>query len=67
MDCDEISADWAAQRIKGLNLSKALADGVRRALGLKRGGRRRQKFDQILSLSAPGTQHDVGRRRPQNL
>jgi protoporphyrinogen oxidase len=37
MDCDEISADWAAQRIKGLNLSKALADGVRRSLGLKGG------------------------------
>jgi protoporphyrinogen oxidase len=30
MDCDEISADWAAQRIKGLNLSKAspMASGV---------------------------------------
>ncbi len=39
MDCDEISADWAAQRIKGLNLGKALADGVRRSLGIKpRGG-----------------------------
>jgi protoporphyrinogen oxidase len=24
MDCDEISADWAAQRIRGFNLSKAL-------------------------------------------
>ena len=35
MDCGEISADWAAQRIRGLNLSKALADGVRRSLGLK--------------------------------
>jgi protoporphyrinogen oxidase len=34
MDCDEISADWAAQRIKGLNLAKALADGLRRSLGL---------------------------------
>jgi protoporphyrinogen oxidase len=32
MDCDEISADWAAQRIKGLNLLKALVDGVRRSL-----------------------------------
>jgi len=31
MDCDEISADWAAQRIKGLNLAKALADGLRRS------------------------------------
>ncbi|MGH6936852.1 MAG: NAD(P)/FAD-dependent oxidoreductase [Methylocella sp.] len=35
MDCDEISADWAAQRIKGLNLSKALMDGVKRSLGFK--------------------------------
>src|SRR5580693_5666325 len=35
MDCDEISADWAAQRIKGLNLAKALIDGVKRSLGLK--------------------------------
>jgi protoporphyrinogen oxidase len=35
MDCDEISADWAAQRINGLNLSKALVDGVKRSLGLK--------------------------------
>jgi len=39
MDCDKISADWAAQRIKGLNLSKAFIDGVRRSLGFKpRGG-----------------------------
>ena len=39
MDCDEISADWAAQRIKGLNLSKAIIDGVKRSLGFKpRGG-----------------------------
>ncbi|MCI0736012.1 MAG: NAD(P)/FAD-dependent oxidoreductase, partial [Beijerinckiaceae bacterium] len=36
MDCDDISADWAAQRIKGLNLSKALLDGLQRSLGLKR-------------------------------
>jgi protoporphyrinogen oxidase len=35
MDCDAISADWAAQRIKGLDLSKALADGLRRSLGIK--------------------------------
>lgn len=33
MSCDEISADWAAQRIKGLNLRAALMDGVRRSLG----------------------------------
>jgi protoporphyrinogen oxidase len=35
MDCDEISADWAAQRIKGLNLSKAIVDGLKRSLRLK--------------------------------
>ncbi|MEI6874681.1 MAG: NAD(P)-binding protein, partial [Spirochaetota bacterium] len=30
MDCDEISADWAAQRIKGLSLGAAVRDGLRR-------------------------------------
>jgi protoporphyrinogen oxidase len=35
MDCDAISADWAALRIKGLNLSKAIIDGVARSLGFK--------------------------------
>jgi protoporphyrinogen oxidase len=38
MSCDEISADWAAQRIKGLDLATAVIDGVARSLGLKRGG-----------------------------
>ena len=37
MNCDEISADWAAQRIKGLNLGAAIFDGLRRSLGLKKG------------------------------
>jgi protoporphyrinogen oxidase len=36
MDCAEISADWAAQRIKGLSLGKAVFDGVKRSLGLGR-------------------------------
>jgi protoporphyrinogen oxidase len=35
MGCDEISVDWAAQRIKGLSLSAALMDGLRRSLGLR--------------------------------
>ena len=39
MSCDEISADWAAQRIKGLNLATAVIDALTRSLGLKgRGG-----------------------------
>ncbi len=36
MPCDEMSADWAAQRIKGLSLGKAVIDGVRRSLGLNK-------------------------------
>ncbi len=39
MSCDAISADWAAQRIKGLDLGAAILDGVKRSLGL----RKRQK------------------------
>ncbi len=34
MSCDEISSDWAAQRIKGLSLGAAILDGLRRSLGL---------------------------------
>ena len=33
MSCDAISADWAAQRIKGLDLASAVIDGVKRSLG----------------------------------
>lgn len=37
MGCDEISSDWASQRIKGLSLATAVVDGLRRSLGFKRG------------------------------
>jgi protoporphyrinogen oxidase len=36
MPCDEMSADWAAQRIKGLSLGAAVIDGLKRSLGLNR-------------------------------
>ncbi len=36
MSCDEISADWAAQRIKGLDLAAAIIDALKRSLGLGR-------------------------------
>ena len=36
MPCNEISADWAAQRIKGLSLGSAVIDGLKRSLGLNR-------------------------------
>jgi protoporphyrinogen oxidase len=38
MACDDISADWAAQRIKGLSLGAAILDGLRRSLGHKKSG-----------------------------
>jgi protoporphyrinogen oxidase len=36
MPCDTMSADWAAQRIKGLSLGKAVIDGLKRSLGLNK-------------------------------
>ena len=68
MSCDEISADWAAQRIKGLSLGVAIRDALRRALGMgkppgRRGG---EDADRLLPLSAARPRHDVGRRRPQD-
>jgi protoporphyrinogen oxidase len=36
MGCDDISADWAAQRIKGLSLGAAIMDGLRRSFGRKK-------------------------------
>ncbi len=40
MSCDEISADWAAQRIKGLDLGAAIRDAIGRTLshGKKKAG-----------------------------
>ena len=39
MSCDEISADWAAQRIKGLDLGVAVVNALKRALKPRRAGR----------------------------
>lgn len=36
MQCNEISADWAAQRIKGLSLGAAIVDGLKRSLALNK-------------------------------
>ncbi|MEG8040895.1 NAD(P)/FAD-dependent oxidoreductase [Sphingomonas sp. LR60] len=36
MPCDRMSADWAAQRIKGLSLWGAVVDGLKRSLGVSR-------------------------------
>ena len=37
MDCDEISADWASQRIKGLDLGTAIRDALARSFRNLRG------------------------------
>ena len=36
MSCDDISADWAAQRIKGLDLAAAIRDGLTRSLNIRK-------------------------------
>jgi len=36
MSCDEISADWATQRIKGLDLTTAVINGLKRSLRIGR-------------------------------
>ncbi len=43
MGCDRISRDWAAQRIKGLNLGAAILDGLRRSFGLRKSAGRGAK------------------------
>ncbi len=36
--CTEITPDWGAQRIKGLSISKAVFDAMKRALNIRRNG-----------------------------
>jgi len=69
MSCDEISADWAAQRIKGLNLAVAALDAVRRSLGI--GGTRPGAKTLIESFRyprrGPGMMWDAARRKIEAL
>lgn len=53
MSCDEISADWAAQRIRGLNLWSAARDGLRRTLGLSGGDKTTRAKTLINSFLYP--------------
>ena len=65
MSCDEISADWAAQRIKGLDLWSAMSNALRnslpRAAVPKKGGQQIKTLIEIVPVSAQGPRHDVGR------
>ena len=73
MSCDEISSDWAAQRIKGLSLLAAVIDGVKRSLGVKARpsaalGEQGGVKSLIESFRYPpqGPGNDVGGRRRQD-
>jgi protoporphyrinogen oxidase len=48
MPCDEMSADWAAQRIKGLSLWGAVVDGLKRSLGLNKAPNDGQQVKTLL-------------------
>ena len=70
MSCDEISADWAAQRIKGLDLGVAVMNALKKraAADAQAEGRRagRQDADRELPVPAQGPGHDVGSGRAQD-
>ena len=65
MSCDEISADWAAQRIKGLDLWSAMSNALRnslpRAAAPKKGGQQIKTLIEFVPVPAQGPRHDVGR------
>jgi protoporphyrinogen oxidase len=48
MSCDEISADWAAQRIKGLDLWSAMANALRNSIMPKGNGPQRNANGEII-------------------
>lgn len=66
MPCDEMSADWAAQRIKGLSLWGAVVDGLKRSLGLNRTPNDGQEVKTLLETfryprQGPGMMWDAAR------
>ncbi|MBX7528137.1 NAD(P)/FAD-dependent oxidoreductase [Qipengyuania vesicularis] len=66
MPCDEMSADWAAQRIKGLSLWGAVVDGLKRSLGLNKKPNDGQEVKTLLETFryprlGPGMMWDAAR------
>ncbi|PKB14170.1 UDP-galactopyranose mutase [Novosphingobium kunmingense] len=66
MPCDEMSADWAAQRIKGLSLWGAVVDGLKRSLGLNKRPNDGQEVKTLLETfryprQGPGMMWDAAR------
>jgi protoporphyrinogen oxidase len=72
MWCDEISADWAAQRIKGLDLVTAVINGLKRSLRL--GNKPNAGGDTVKTLiesfqyprKGPGMMWDAAARKIRN-
>ncbi len=60
MPCKEISADWAAQRIKGLSLGSAIKNALLPQKQPKDSSRGHQDPDQFLQVPAQRTRDDVG-------
>ncbi|WP_375399004.1 NAD(P)/FAD-dependent oxidoreductase [uncultured Sphingomonas sp.] len=68
MPCDAMSADWAAQRIKGLSLGGAVVDGLKRSLGLHRRSNDGMAVKSLLETfryprQGPGMMWDAARDR----
>ena len=68
MPCNEMSADWAAQRIKGLSLWGAVTDGLKRSLGLNKRPNDGQAVKTLLETfryprQGPGMMWDAARDR----
>jgi protoporphyrinogen oxidase len=64
MRCDEISADWAAQRIKGLSFFSALQNALYGALSIKPGGKIKTLIEQFLyPRKGPGMMWEAAARR----
>jgi protoporphyrinogen oxidase len=66
MPCDEMSADWAAQRIKGLSLWGAVVDGLKRSLGMNKAPNDGQQVKTLLETFryprlGPGMMWDAAR------
>ena len=60
MSCKEISADWAAQRIKGLSLGSAIKNALIPQRYNGRPEQSHQDADQFFQLSAERSRNDVG-------
>ena len=66
MSCREISADWAAQRIKGLSLGSAIKNALFPQRTTERQHQGDQDADQFLQVIRAAARNDVGSVRGKN-